>query len=117
MAESSSSAPAVRSRRRQATRKLSMLAGKSFFLDLSMRTHIWFLPGIDWTISNAVRAATLMSKSRRQAAEFGQLLKRREQRVKPIFSPKHNDTQIGSCVAERQLWSPNRATDLPSKTK
>lgn len=49
-------------------------------------------------------------------AEFGQLLKRPEQRLKPIFSPKQNDTQIGSCAAERQRWSPNRATDLRSKT-
>ncbi len=53
-------------------------------------------------ISSAVRAATLTSKSRRQGAEFGQLLKGREQRVKPIFSCKHNDTQVGSCAAEQQ---------------
>ena len=112
-----SSGPAPRSRRTQATRKSSMLGKKLFFQDLSTRTRIWFLPEIGWTISSVVRAATLMSKSQRLGAEFGQRLKRREQRARPICSCRQKSMQTGSCAAERQRWSPNRATDLPSKTK
>ena len=43
-----------------------------------------------------------MSRSRRRAAEFGQPLKKREQRVKPIFSRKRKSMQTGFCAAERQ---------------
>ena len=81
-----------------------------FFPVLSMRTHTWFSPGIGWTISSGACAATLMNKSQRPGAEFGQPLKRREQRVKPTFLCKRKSMQDGSCAAARQLWSQNQAT-------
>ena len=67
-----------------------------------MRTRIWFLPGTGWAISSAVRAGILMSKSRRPGAEFGQLLKKHERRVKPIFSSKQKSMQTGSYAVEQQ---------------
>src|SRR5262249_62398883 len=92
-----------------------MLAGKSSSLALSMRTRIWFLPGIGWTISSAVGSATRMSKSRKPGAEFGRRVKKRELRVKPILSLKQKSTRTGFYAAGRQQKSQNRAVALRAK--
>src|SRR5437899_11098715 len=94
MAGSRSSAQATKSKRAEAKQRLSMLVVALFCRDLLMRTRIWYLPELEWTISNAAPTVTVTSKSRQQVVEFGQPWKIRALREPAIISRNPNSYRL-----------------------